>query len=85
MTNGDDFFHKQFSADEFCKYMLNLDNSRTNQFLAVKQITIHDNTIMVVNEQSYDDMHFQIISVNNIEVEFLLDNIQYLILVIMVF
>ena len=40
---------------------------------------------MVVNEQSYDDMHFQIISVNNIEVEFLLDNIQYLILVIMVF
>jgi len=22
MTNGDDFFHKHFSADEFCKYYL---------------------------------------------------------------
>jgi len=22
MTNGDDFFHKHFSADEFCKYAL---------------------------------------------------------------
>ena len=22
MTNGDDFFHRHFSADEFCKYNL---------------------------------------------------------------
>jgi len=63
MTNGDDYFHRHFSADEFCKYAeLSCIVNRTSSSHLLgthKIIDAHELSSAIIRRRVYDnDVYF---------------------------